>query len=299
LGDSIEARVTDPAVSVVIPTYNRREMVRGALDSVLSQDFGDLECIVVDDGSEDGTGEALAAVEDGRLRTIRRGHAGIAPTKNAGIALARGKYIAFLDSDDVWLPGKLSAQVGALEADRGLGMVYGRYRAERDGAVLRSRPEQGPSGWILGRLLRRIVVQTSTVLLRREVVDRIGGYDEALAYADEYEFFLRVARGWRVAFLDRDLVRYRLHEGNISRDPLLRLRENLRVYRRWAGDDTLPGPVRRIARRRAARYELNVGRELMRRGDPGAAGDHFRAALVWQPFYPAAWRACLRRGGGR
>src|SRR5215831_13288100 len=121
-GDSVG--VSGPLVSAVIPTYNYARYVTGAVESVLAQSFDDLEIVVVDDGSTDETADTLRPFLD-RIRYIRQGHRGLAAARNTGIRVARGPYVAFLDSDDLWLPEKVSVQIARLNGDPAVGLVYG------------------------------------------------------------------------------------------------------------------------------------------------------------------------------
>ncbi len=286
-------------VSVVIPVLNRKTMVLEAIESVLSQDLSDLECIVVDDGSDDGTPDAVTSVPDPRVRCVRKARSGAAASRNAGMREARGRFLAFLDSDDIWLPGKLSRQVRDLEKDPGLSFSYGRYRPERAGTPLRSRPAAGPSGMIFRSLVRRIFVQTSTVVMPASAAGKTGFYDETLEYSDEYDYFLRAARLGPASFVPEDLVRYRIHDGNLSLDHERRVRENLKVYTRLAEDPSLGRADSRAASARAARYEFLMGALLRGRGDEQAAKSHFRKALGWRPVYPRAWAAMAGLGASK
>ncbi len=275
-----------PLVSVIVPTYNRRAFVVEAVRSILEQSVADLEAIVVDDGSTDGTEEAVSALCDPRVRYVFAGHAGIAATRNRGLGEARGRVFAFLDSDDLWVPDKLERQLPLLEA--GNGFVYGRYRSVQNGETLRSKPVGGPSGRILLPLMKRIFVQMSTAVVGREAAEAVGPFDESLQYADEYDWFLRLAASFPAGFVDEDLVMYRIHGENESRDRGRRVRENLEVYRRWFSRAGLSRRVRRVAARRVARYAIQLGRLRLEGGEPEGAATSFREALRARPFSVAA-----------
>ncbi|MHC4599131.1 MAG: glycosyltransferase [Planctomycetota bacterium] len=285
-----------PPVSVIVPTFNRKAFALEAVASVLGQTRGDLEVLVIDDGSEDGTEEAFASHADPRVRYVRKEHSGIAATRNRGIAEARGRILGFLDSDDLWVPDKLEKQLPLLQGN--VGFVYARYRSVRDGRILRSKPVGGPSGRIFLALLCRIFVQTSTALVAREAVEATGPFDESLAYADEYEFFLRLAERYPVGFVDEDLVIYRIHGGNESRDRRRQVSENLEVYRRFHARTDLSRRAHRTAGGRMARYAVQLGRPLFEEGCLGEAAECFREALSVRPLSLSAraglWKA--RRG---
>ncbi|MHC5036512.1 MAG: glycosyltransferase family 2 protein [Planctomycetota bacterium] len=286
-----------PIVSVIIPTYNRRDFVLEAIASVERQTFQDLEIVVVDDGSKDGTKEAVTRLSDSRIRFVEKAHSGIAATRNRGLQEARGEVFAFLDSDDQWVPEKLTKQLPLLRGDVGFG--YARYRSVKGGETLRSKPIGGPSGWIFLDLLSRIFVQTSTAVVRREAAQAVGPFDESLSYADEYDYFLRLAERFRAGFVDEDLVIYRIHEGNESRDHLRRISENLEVYRRIFGREDLVRRTRRIAGGRVARYAIQLGYCLFEEGDREGAVRSFREALRARPLSLAARRGLWKARGGR
>jgi len=273
---------SDPAVSVIIPTFNRRDLVVEAVRSVLDQTFRDLEAVVVDDGSEDGTRDAVEALGDERVRYVRKPHSGIASTRNRGIREARGALLAFLDSDDLWVRDKLEKQLPLLEGEAGF--VYARYRSVHDGVTLRSKPVGGPSGRILLALLNRIFVQTSTAVVKREAIEAVGPFDESYRYSDEYDFFLRLAERFPAGFVDEDLVIYRIHTGNESHNAKLRVTENLEVYRRFFSREDVTRLIRGTAARRVARYAVQLGRILLDEGDREGATKCFREALSARPL---------------
>ncbi len=194
-------------VSVIVPTFNRREMVREAVASVLAQTVADFELIVVDDGSEDGTAECLEREFGGRLRLIRTPNRGVAAARNTGAGAARGEHLAFLDSDDLWQPRKLEAQLAH----------FARYPESeacqteeiwiRNGVrVHPRRRHRKPDGDIFWRSLERCVVSPSAVMLRRDLFERLGGFDETLPACEDYDLWLRLGRTARVALIPEPLV---------------------------------------------------------------------------------------------
>ena len=207
-----------PRVSVVIPTWNRRGLVSRAIDSVLAQDCAVEEIIVVDDGSTDGTGDALQARYGDRIRYYWQPNAGVSAARNTGLAMSRGRYLALLDSDDLWMPDKTRLQADWLDAHPSYGMVVCDVarvdRHGRDIDVLHRRRIQPEDGWASRWIMHDPVLVPASVMLRREVVDDVGGFDETLATAEDLEFHLRVARRWRIGVVARPLVRaMRGHDG--------------------------------------------------------------------------------------
>ncbi len=199
-----------PAVSVIIPVHNRPEALRRAMDSVLSQDFADLELIVVDDASDDETPDMVRTHDDPRIRLIQLAeNGGVANARNRGIAEARGRYLAFLDSDDVWLPGKLAAQTALLDAaPSSVGLVYGGLRVLGPQGERVWHPQF--RGYIFQAMLaaNRLFAASSTMLVRREVFERIGGFDPTLPAIEDYDFLLRTCRFYAVDALDGPFAIY-------------------------------------------------------------------------------------------
>jgi glycosyltransferase involved in cell wall biosynthesis len=209
---------SQPEVSVIIPTWNRRELVARAIDSVLAQTRPVEEIIVIDDGSTDGTGDFLAHRYGARLRYVRQDNAGVSAARNRGLALAGGRYLALLDSDDSWLPEKTALQIALLEADPRLGMVVCNVRRESvDGGLIdifdrRGQiPEDGPA---LRHVLRNPALAPVSALFRREVYETVGGFDESLRTAEDLDFHLRVAARWPIGVVAQPLARaLRGHDG--------------------------------------------------------------------------------------
>jgi glycosyltransferase involved in cell wall biosynthesis len=208
-----------PTVSVVLPTYDRAEYLGAAVESVLAQTFGDLELIVVDDGSTDGTDRVLAGITDPRLRVVRRPHTGCAAALNAGLAAARGRHIARNDSDVVWSPVLLAELVPLLDGRPELGMVYARCDGmHADGTpsgATRGGPLRYPDDAFSSLLYANYTPSIATVF-RRTCLERVGVYDENLTYAEDWDFALRIARHFPVVFVDRVLARIREHPGNAT-----------------------------------------------------------------------------------
>ena len=204
-----------PAVSVVIPTYNRADLLPRAINSVLRQTYTEFELIVVDDASDDETPHAVASFEDSRIRYTRHEtnrHASAA--RNTGINHSRGKYIAFLDDDDEWLPAKLSEQVELFEsAPPPVGLVYCWMDYFDDKGQLVSEVHPTLRGRVFDQVLdRQRLAGCPTLLVRRAVVEEVGGFDESLPRGNDGDFIRRVCLRYEVDLVPRVLVR--VHTGH-------------------------------------------------------------------------------------
>lgn len=319
--------MTDALVSVVIPTYNRAYCLPATLASLQAQSYGAWEALVVDDGSTDDTAATVRALAgaDSRIKYHYQRNAGVSAARNAGLRLAAGRWIGFLDSDDAWEPWKLAAQVVCFKALPQVGMVwtdmnafdasgnlvselhlrkmYSAYRrigerrlfvgeralADFDPAVARSEPAIANSmvrwGDLLSPMIYGSLVHTSTVLLSRERLERVGFFDEHYRTGEDYDFHLRTCREGAVALLDAPSIRYRIAGGSdqlTAPGMTMEIATNALVIREAAiardrsrinlSDDEL--------RQIIAYANTWVAQELVQRGEYARARPYFRRSLT-------------------
>lgn len=195
-----------PSVSVIIPTHNRAGLVMEAVGSVLSQTYRDFEVVVVDDGSTDGTADVLKPYH-GRVRYIHQPHRGVSAARNVGIQFARGEFFAFLDSDDLWVKSKLDEQMAVLQQSPSFKIVYTDEIWIRRGVrVNQGKRHRKYSGWIFDKVLPLCIVSFSSVVMEREVVNKVGLLDESLPVCEDYDYWIRVAARYPFAFVDKMLL---------------------------------------------------------------------------------------------
>ncbi len=207
-----------PPVSVVIPTHNRAWSLRDAVDSVLDQEYAPFELLVIDDGSTDETPALLAEYGD-RIRVLRQTNRGVSAARNRGIAAANGILVAFLDSDDRWLPGKLATQAAFFAEHPEARICQTEELWVRNGVrVNPRRRHRKRSGMIFEPSLALCLVSPSAVMVRRSLFDEIGLFDESLPACEDYDLWLRVARRHPVHLVDKPLiVKHGGHEDQLSR----------------------------------------------------------------------------------
>lgn len=238
-----------PLVSVVLPAFNVKNYVGEAIRSVEAQGYENLEIIVVDDGSQDGTAD-LVATEFPHVRLFRKKNGGAATARNQGIRESRGEYIAFLDADDVWLPGKLHIQIDHLERRPDVDMVCGEFSwwaANSDGVfpdpAMLFPPltdcvvDTAQSGWVYHKLLLSNYVWTSTIVMRRRLVEKIGFYDESLRLGQDYDYWLRASRESEIHLLKGISALYRKHSESATMRGVAKDNHAVRILRgavdRW------------------------------------------------------------------
>lgn len=297
---------THPLVSVIMPAYNARPFIEEAIRSVLTQDYPNIELVVIDDGSSDGTPE-LAEQYGHRVKVLRQRNAGPAAARNRGIAEASGEFIAFLDADDVWLPGKVALQVQYLQDHPDVGVVFGafvRWHCQPDGSFsaplsatntackeFELVPEH--SGWVYTALLFDNVIHIITAMIRRTVVEEVGNMNESLSTGEDYDFWLRVSQEFRADKLTRTLAYYRMHAASITQVPRKENNE-YKVLLQAIAAYGLKGPDGVAASKSALRSRLfdlcfSHGYFHIRNGDPKVAQEAFSAALKYSPLKPKVW----------
>jgi len=204
-------------VSVIIPTYNRMSVLARALDSVFAQSRPADEVIVVDDGSDDGTAQLCAHYPG--LRYVKQARSGVSAARNHGIHLAQGQWLAFLDSDDAWLPMKLASQLAALEQHSAYRLCHCDEIWIRNGRRVNPglRHQKG-QGDIFSQCLELCAISPSAVLIQRQVFDQFGLFDTDLPACEDYDFWLRLCCQLPVLLVDRSLVtKYAGHADQLSR----------------------------------------------------------------------------------
>lgn len=304
--------MSQPLVSVIMPVYNCADYVGQAIESVLSQDYAHLELIVVDDGSTDSTPAVLTRFDDARLRWMRQTNSGPAAARNRALALSCGDYIAFLDGDDLWLPGKLAAQMTYLDRHPDMRIVYSRWArwhadSQGDFAPATNYLEQAAgaqdvldedaSGWIYAGMLLDSMIHSITAVVHRRVFDAIGLFDESLRTGEDYDLWLRATHRFRVAKLARTLALYRIHPQSVT---AVEQRENneyrvlMRALERLGHCGTGGRRVDRMELdRRLSRLCFDHGYRHYRRGDVRIAFDAFRLALRHSDFRPKTLAYCV------
>lgn len=218
-----------PHITVIIPTYNRKALLREAVESVLGQTFTDFELIVVDDGSTDGTAAMITDIRDPRLRCVQQANRGVSAARNHGIRLAhgeprkRGEWIAFLDSDDYWLPTKLERQLAFAAAHPEYLIHQTEETWIRNGRRANPMKKHAKSGgMIYEQCLPLCIISPSAVMIKRTLFDDVGLFDETLPACEDYDLWLRISCRYPVGLLPEQLIIKRGgHDDQLSRTPTL------------------------------------------------------------------------------
>jgi len=210
----------NPLISVIIPTYNRAWAIKEAIDSVLAQEYNRFEIIVVDDGSTDDTQHILEAYTKD-ITIIHQRNKGVSAARNRGVDFASGQWIAFLDSDDLWLPEKLAVQVEFFNTRPDALICQTEEIWIRNGVrVNPGRRHQKPSGMIFEPSLELCLVSPSAVMIRRELFGEVGLFDESLPACEDYDLWLRVSCSYPVHLIDTPLIiKHGGHADQLSRSP--------------------------------------------------------------------------------
>jgi glycosyltransferase involved in cell wall biosynthesis len=276
----------NPRVSVVIPAYNAAATIGQALESVFRQSLQDIEVIVVNDGSTDGTPRVLAGYGE-RIRVLTKVNEGKpAAARNLAVREARGELVAFLDADDWWRDDKLERQVAVFDKRPDVGLVYtADATVDADGKTVSVNPcPPGARGHIYELLSIHNVMVGSSVMVRRQAILQAGGFDETLTSIENWDLWIRIAREWAVECIDEPLTLYRVHPGNRSSNVELRRQNVFRVLAKHH-DPCDRSPAARRRRREAYFHAyLNVlGKAYFSQRDMGAARRVLLRALALKP----------------
>ena len=295
----------DPLVSVIIPAYKVASFIKTTLDSVLSQTFTDYEIIVINDGSPD-TEELERQIESysNSINYLTQPNQGAGAARNAGIRAARGKYVAFLDGDDFWLPEFLKEQVALISSDGGFDLVYADAINLQGATFSRtSNMDVNPSsGFVTAESLRtgKCNVITSSVVARRDLIIEVGLFDESFPNSQDFDLWLRLAKhGARMTYQKKVLVHRRIYEGSLASNPIKSFEGEIAVLEktRRRGDLTAEeqAAISKILERRRATVEVFRGKQQLSAGEFDSARAAFRVAND----YNQSWKLrlvlfCLR-----
>lgn len=289
-----------PAVSIVLATFNRLHLLRSSVESVLNQTFRDWELIIADDGSDEPTRQFLASLESpGRVRVLWLGHSGRASiVRNAALRQARGEYIAFQDSDDLWLPQKLETQLASLRRHPQRAWSHTRYQLiDESGAPTAWARRTGgwptPGGWILDQLIRGdTVIALPSVVASRRLLQQAGDFDERLNDTEDYELWLRLARHSEIDAVGELLTLVRRHDQHFSAKPIEALQAARYVIERQLENGDVEH-LRPVLLRQRARVIVGLARS---RAAAGKRRDALATLVSGARFfgpYPRFWPRAL------
>jgi glycosyltransferase involved in cell wall biosynthesis len=285
--------INKPLVSVIIPSWNGAAVLEEALRSAQTQSYRHFEVIIVDDGSTDDTAKIAGRFceSDARFRLLHQANAGVSVARNTAMEQARGEFIAFLDADDVWMPGKLARQIPLFREDSRTNLVFTNFFAwdgEQDLAHRYRSDKPLPEGDAMPRLIRSCLYLTSTVIVPRQFLSLAGGFDPELREAQDWDLFLRLGEhGLRARGIREPLARYRRWPGNRTGQKLKFAVAAVRVLEKNLG------ATQRPALRPAYRRSLSFARAKLE-----LARARYRIETEPDTVPPAilrAWRLCPKR----
>ncbi len=273
-----------PAVSVCIPTYNRRDYLKETLQSIFAQTYKDYEIVIVDDGSTDSTEEMIKQLGC-NIRYHWQENAGDAAARNKLIELAVGKYITFPDSDDLLAPDAIERLAGVIQRENEPIIVYGPYlRIDQYGNVIGKDKRKLYSGFVAKYLFQDIFVHTSGSMFPKSILEEAGGFDTSLPVCSDYDLWLRLSLKYRFAALSQPTFKRRRHPGNLSGNSMQNRITELEVLERFyyekGGNAVIP---QRTAAKRLSREEYKVGKYSLIEKKPAVAARYFRKSFRRHP----------------
>jgi glycosyltransferase involved in cell wall biosynthesis len=276
-------------VSVVIPTYNYARFVGEAVESALGQTYPSVEVIVVDDGSTDETQDVLRKFGKAIIN-VRKANQGLSAARNTGIAHAHGAFIAFLDSDDIWLPEKLTRQLALFDGAPTVGLVgCNGFLIRQNGEIfdtLRYEPAIARPKLLRKLLMGNCISGGSNACIRRECLEKVGGFDESLRSAEDWDMWLRIVSHYDVRFASEPLVKVRITENSMSsatnNDRMIN--NEMVVLDKFFADAGRACSIYAMRKAYAHRY-LRAARASMGTNDSASARRYVLKSLKWNPCY--------------
>jgi len=269
-------------VSVIIPTYNRAHLLGGAIQSVLAQTYQDFEIIIVDDNSSDTTQDVLKGFCDSRIRCVRLdSHQGAGSARNIGIGRAQGEFVAFLDSDDSWHPNKLSKQLEKFQiASKEAALVYCGFISHSHGGI--AKKEFFRERCYEDFLRRASGVSTSSLLIRRSILNEMGGFDTTLESSQDFDLLLRIPKSHRIDYVDEVLLDYNRSGESISCDMEAKIQGIHKIIEKYH-DDIVRLKIRHL-------YFLRLGLYQFLAGEWEKSRRTWLIALRCKPLYFKLWQ---------
>jgi len=277
-----------PNVSVIITTYNRAEYVTKAIESVLSQTYQDWELVIVDDGSVDETPKVVSRylTDDGKVRYLRQTNQGLSAARNRGITETHGKYVAFLDDDDWWVPEKLKTQVAFMEAQPDVGLSYTRIRIirETNGRLDDSTIIPVKMATTFEEIIGESFIPASTVLIRRDCLENLDWFKSDAVPQEDVELWLRFVQKWKIGTLDIPLtIMKKSDRVQLSQDDVKSAQKKIEIVN---SAELLPGneSYKNLKVKHCARLYYQLGRVYVEAGRYGEAAMSFLKALTTYPL---------------
>ncbi len=283
------AETKKSVVSVVIPIYNGQKYIEETVRSVINQTYADLEVICIIDGTKDASESMIDKMNDPRIRILEQENRGATYTRNRGLSLATGEFILFLDQDDVIEPDFIESAVREIVRTGSTGVAVNGYRIDAAGRVIRRIYRINKPKLTLKSLLKGNQLCTSSqVLLKRETLAAIGGFDVSADQADDWDMWIRHARSGKLVFLDRYLLKYRLHDANQSRNVEKMLKSELHIVEKKLADIGKPDRIKSYS---YMRYSKGSGQ-----WNALAKALRLNAWLLFQPrFYVTLCQVAFKR----
>jgi len=275
-------------VSVIVPVYNRAHLVAETVDSILLQTYRHLEIILINDGSSDNSLSVIKEYEKcfpEKVRVIDQKNQGQIVARNKGIKLARGKYIAFLDSDDLWLPDKLEHQIPLF--NQGVGLVYGGVELINESGETTGFNPCDPSvqGNIYPQLLVKNRMTGGSVVVLAEALAKVGLFDPEFKAAENWDLWLRICKEYQARLVNKPVVKYRLHQNNMSKDVMLMQDAKRQIMAKHCDKHSSDKLVARYSRLAEADLFYKLGVDCFSREQFGKAIRNFLQVMKISPFY--------------
>ena len=241
-----------PHVSIIMPAFNAEKTIYSAIDSVLNQSFNEWELLIINDGSSDGTLDVISVFKDKRIKLINQANQGVAAARNSGLKIACGEYIAFLDADDLWLPSKIQKQVSTFsQFGEEVALIYTGYRGFKFSSIDSFSMVTEPINIHEDDYYRLLVsdyIATLTVMIRRDILKEIGYFREDLRGTEDWDYWIRIAKLYKLKKINEELALYRISSGSLSSNKLTHSDEELKVLKiHLLDDDGIPRDVIHMA----------------------------------------------------